>query len=346
MPRSDPAPEVGVIVKKIGGVWRDADGVDRNGLVPFDLPDNDVFAFDAATLAKGTVFSSVGTILFNMAINPASGKIYVTNSDSPNEVLFEGPGVHGGSTVQGRLSLSRVTVLDPTGPSQDVQHLNQHIDYAKLHTDPGADHAAINAQISHSLATPLQPTISSDGNTIYIPAMGSNRIGVFTRAELEDPNFEANYDPTIQSADYLSTTGGGPTGLALDEANQRLYVMTRFDNSIEVIDLGSGTTSAVHALHNPEPPEIVAGRPFLYDATLTSGNGEASCSSCHIFGDLDSLAWNLGNPDDTTSTNNQPQPDPVLEFTNPTVPFHPMKGPMTTQTLRGLSNQWRDALAR
>jgi hypothetical protein len=101
----------------------------------------------------------------------------------------------------------------------------------------------------------------------------------------------------------------------------------------------------VHALHNPEDATITEGRPVLYDAMATSGNGEASCSSCHIFGDFDALAWNLGNPDDVTSTDNQPQPDPVLEFANPTVDFHPMKGPMTTQTLRGMSTHgslhWR-----
>ncbi|MFP6629416.1 MAG: DUF4215 domain-containing protein, partial [Myxococcota bacterium] len=341
----DPAPEVGAIVKLIGGNWRDADNTNRNSAIPFDLPDNDVFAFNATTLAKGTVFSSVGTILFNMAVNPASGKVYVTNTELPNEVLFEGPGDHGGSTVQGKLSLSRVTILDPSGPSQDVQHLNQHIDYSSLHTDAGADHAAINAQIQHSLASPLQPTISSDGSTIYIPAFGSKKIGVFTRTELEDPNFETNFDPTTQSSDYLSTFARGPTGLALDEVNNRLYVMVRFNNSIEVIDLGSSSISAIHLLHSPEPISVRLGRAFLYDASITSGNGEASCSSCHIFGDLDGLAWNLGDPDATVSTNNQPQPDPVLQQADPTVDFHPMKGPMTTQTLKGMSTHgalhWR-----
>ena len=341
----DPAPEVGVIVKLTGGNWLDANGTNRNAAIPFDLPDNDVFAFNANTLTKGTVFSSVGTTLFNMAINPTSGKIYVTNTESPNEVMFEGHGDHGGSTVQGKLSLSRVTILDPAGAGQQVQHLNQHINYANLHTAVGANHTAINAQIPHSLATPLQPTISSDGNTIYIPAFGSKRIGVFTRTELEDTNFATNFDPTIQSANYLSTFSGGPTGLALDEVNNRLYVMMRFNNLIEVVDLATKTISGVHLLHNPEPASIIQGRPVLYDAINTSGNGEASCSSCHIFGDLDGLAWNLGDPDEPTSTNNQPQPDPLLQLAEPTEDFHPMKGPMTTQTLKGMSTHgamhWR-----
>ena len=141
------------------------------------------------------------------------------------------------------------------------------------------------------------------------------------------------------------TLGGGPSGIAIDETNSRLYVMTRFNNAVEVIELselGGGTTEAVHELHNPEPQKVITGRPFLYSARLTSGNGEASCSSCHIFGDMDSLAWNLGNPDDTVSANNQPSPDPLLPAN---LPFHPMKGPMTTQTLRGMSTHggmhWR-----
>jgi sugar lactone lactonase YvrE len=337
-----PAPETGVIVKWNGANWLDAIGRSWNALVPFALPDRDVFTVNANTLAKGTIFSSVGTILFNMAVNPSSGKVYVTNTELPNHIRFEGPGDHGGTTVQGRLSESRITVLDPAGPSQDVQHLNQHVDYGQLHTDLGANHAAIDAQIQHSLATPLQPVVSSDGNTIYVAAFGSSKIGVFSRTELEDASFEANFDPTTESADYLDTTGGGPAGLALDETNDRLYVLTRFNNAVEVIDLGTGTTSASHALHNPEPPSVVDGRPFLYDATLTSGNGEASCSSCHIFGDMDDLAWNLGDPDGAVSNNNQPQPDPLLPGSTS---FHPMKGPMTTQTLRGLATHggmhWR-----
>jgi hypothetical protein len=282
-----------------------------------------------------------------MAINPSNGKVYVTNTELPNHIRFEGAGIHGGSTVQGHLSESRITVLDPSGPSQDPQHLNPHIVYADLHTDAGANHAAINAQIPHSLATPLQPVVSSDGNTIYVAAFGSSKIGVFTKAELEDAAFETNFDPDGPngSADYLTTTGGGPAGLVLDETHNRLYVATRFNNSVEVIDLGSGTTSAVLPLHSPEPQTVVDGRPFLYDAVVSSGNGEASCSSCHIFGDNDSLAWNLGDPDGLISTNNQPQPDPLLQVADPTGPFHPMKGPMTTQTLRGMATHgslhWR-----
>lgn len=337
------APEQGVIVKFNGTNWLDQNGTSWNSLVRFSLPDRDVFTVNANTLASGSIYTGVGTILFNMAVNPVSGKVYVTNTELPNHINFEGPGIHGGSTVQGRLSESRITVLNPGGTTKDVQHLNRHINYSQQHTDVGADHAAIDAQKDHSLATPLQPVVSADGSTLYVAAFGSAKIGVFDVADIEDPNFESNFDPTAKSANYISV-GGGPAGMVLDESdelNKRLYVLTRFGNQIEVVDLNTNAVVATHALYNPEPPAIVEGRPFLYDALATSGNGEASCSSCHIFGDVDQLAWNLGNPDDHV-TNNTIPPATILAAATT---FHPMKGPMTTQTLRGMATHgalhWR-----
>jgi len=336
------APETGIIVQFNGTNWVDSINRVWNVQVPFTLPDRDVFTVNANTFAAGTIYQHVGTILFNMARNPVSGKIYVTNTESPNLRMFEGPGVFGGSTVQGHLSESRITVLNPSNGAVDVRHLNKHINYSLLHTSPGANHTLINAQIQHSLATPLQPVVSSDGATLYVPAFGSQKIGVFSTASIENNTF----DPTTASANYITTTGGGPAGLVLDEVNNRLYVLTRFDNSVQIINPTTKATVATIPLTNPEPASVISGRRFLYDAALTSGNGEASCASCHIFGDFDSLAWNLGNPDDVVTTNNQPvaspnAPIPQLRATT----FHPMKGPMTTQTLRGLSTSggmhWR-----
>jgi len=340
-----PAPETGVIVRFDGTDWRDGHGCTWNTAVGFSLPDHDVFSVNANTLVAGPLFDSVGTILFNMAINPVTGKLYVTNTESRNEVRFEGPGTHGGSTVQGHLSESRVSVLDPALVSVDAQHLNQHIDYTQLHTDPGANHAAIDAQAAHSLATPLQIVVSSEAGDqrVFVAAFGSAKVGLFMASELEDPLFETNFDPTSASAGYIET-GGGPAGLALDGAGERLYVLTRFDNALSVFDVSSTTSSLLQTVRLPtaEPDSIVVGRPLLYDAKNTSANGEASCASCHIFGDFDSLGWNLGNPDDDVTSNPQQNP-PLAPGTGPN--FNPMKGPMTTQTLRGLSTHggmhWR-----
>ncbi len=342
------APFTGLIVKFDGSDWVDALGCTWNSDVPFDLPDYDVFSIDANTLASNSVVQipHVGTILFNMEVNPQNGNLYVTNTELPNHIRFEGPGIHGGSTVQGQLSKSRITVIDPDangGPTVDPQHLNQHIVYSELFTDPDENNHPDPAKADSSLATPVQLVVSADGSKIYLAAYGSSKIGVFDVADIEDASFEANFDPETESANYIDV-GGGPAGLALDEANGRLYVLARFANEVEVVNLATGTITQTLPLHNPEPASVVAGRPFLYDAFLTSGNGEASCSSCHIWGDKDELAWNLGDPDAKVTNNTQPSPI-TGTFGGTSTSFHPMKGPMTTQTLKGFSTHgaghWR-----
>ncbi|HKQ92608.1 MAG TPA: hypothetical protein VJZ77_18255 [Blastocatellia bacterium] len=346
------APKVGLIVKFNNNTqrWEDELGRNWNHAVRFRLPDRDIFAVNANTLAQTSVFAHVGTTLFNMVTNPVSGKLYVSNTEAFNNVRFEGPGIFGGSTVQGHLAETRITVI---GPSVEPRHLNKHIDYTKLAGRPGFDPTAKN----HSLSTPLDMAVTSDGSTLFLAAFGSSKIGVFNTATLENDTF----DPRSASANYITVSGGGPSGLALDEARGRLYVMTRFDNSVKVIDLASKLEIGRATLPNPEPASVVQGRPMLYDATGFSGNGEASCASCHIFGDMDDLAWDLGNPDERVTKS----PIPINFGDRTTIDlgkflfgvntpingsdnsddFHPMKGPMTTQTLRGLPNSgamhWR-----
>jgi len=178
---------------------------------------------------------------------------------------------------------------------------------------------------------------------------------VFDTAALESNTF----DPTVTSARYIHLSGGGPTGVVLDEARHQLYVLTRFDDAVKVVNLGSSREVAAVRLHNPEPDSVIEGRPMLYDARPFGSNGEAACASCHTFADKDELAWDLGNPAGKVTANPIPiifgNIPPAILFqlgintplngTGQTNVFHPMKGPMTTQTLRGLGNSgamhWR-----
>jgi len=326
---SNLAPEVGLIVKLNNGVWRDELNRDWSAQVKFNLPDSDVFSINADTLMVNAAYSGVGTVLFNMIAHPVTGKVYVTNTDANNAVRFEGTRPPGSttSTVVGNLHKARVTVIDPSNNSVQARHLNKHINY-NLNPAP----AGVK---DNSLATPNAMEISSDGNTLYVAAFGSSKVGVFNTQALEDNSFVPS------SSNHINISGGGPSGLLLNESRNQLYVFTRFDNSVSVIDTTNNTETRHYNLPNPEPVSIINGRPFLYDANLTSSNGEASCSSCHIFADFDSLAWDLGDPEGDIKPNlNNPGP-----FGGTAQAYHPMKGPMTTQSLRGMSNQgpmhWR-----
>src|SRR5262249_46139455 len=143
-----------------------------------------------------------------------------------------------------------------------------------------------------SFAIPVGMAVTSDGLTLYVAAFGSSAVGRFNTAQLEADTF------TPTAANHIGVNGGGPSGLVPDEANGRLNLFRRFDNAISVINPATNAEIAHLPVYNPEPAIVKNGRPVLYDAVLTSRNGEASCASCHIFGDFDSLAWDLGNPDD------------------------------------------------
>lgn len=322
-------PQTGLIVQKnANGDWVD-NGDPKTGVAPrawnsrvkLNLPDYDVFTIDTTgTLPTVTGRTSgVGTTLFNLAVNPSNGKVYVSNQEARNVVRFEGPGTRS-TTVRGHFVESRITVLD--GSSVLPRHLNKHITSYNAAVGTAAEKAA-------ALATPLEMAVTPDGANLYVVAMSSNKLGRFSTSQLEANTF------TPSASSQLVLTGGGPTGLVLDAARNRAFVLTRFDNGISVVNTSTFSEAAHVRMFNPEPAEVVNGRPFLYDANLTSSRGDSSCSGCHVFGDLDHLAWDLGNPDEVRVQNPGTYNSNVPLFGR-NRNLHPMKGPMTTQSLRGL----------
>jgi DNA-binding beta-propeller fold protein YncE len=334
-----PQPITGLIVKFNGAHWIDESGRVWDDKVKLALPDKDVFVIDAmadppAQLGGATGFyAGVGTILFNMIVNPANGHVYVSNTEARNDARFEGPGSFAGRTLRGHTHESRVTILGPGG-SVTPRHLNKHINYGSCCSP------IPNSENAKSLAQPMGMAITDDGAALYVAALGSSKIGVYRTSELEAGSFVPS------AANQIPVTGGGPTGLVLDDHNHRLYALTRFDNAVSIIDTRRGVETGHVAMHSPEPPSIVRGRRLLYDASFSSSHGDTSCASCHVFGDFDSLAWDLGNPDSRVLHDPGPFVFPPAVF-DPTFnpDFHPMKGPMTTQSLRGMANHgpmhWR-----
>jgi YVTN family beta-propeller protein len=330
-------PLTGLIVKYNGQHWTDSLGRFWDDQVKFNLPDKDVFVIDAMAnppvqqAGNAGFYSGVGTVLFNMAVNPVSGKVYVSNTEARNNIRFEGPGTTGGSTVRGHIVESRISVLDS---GVTPIHLNKHIDYSSCCAP------IPNAENSKSVAFPMGMAVSQNGQNLYVAAFGSDKVAIYNTAALESNSFVPN------NADQVTVSGGGPSGLVLDEANGRLYVMTRFDDSISIIDTAARREVGHVAMYNPEPASVRLGRRYQYNAALTSSHGDSACASCHVFGDMDGLAWDLGNPDGTVVTNPGPLAIDHRDFGLPVSPdFEPMKGPMVTQSMRGMANHgpmhWR-----
>jgi DNA-binding beta-propeller fold protein YncE len=300
-PMLPPPPNTALIVQKSGADWVDDTGGIWTPHVGWSLPDNDVVQISTSTLTVTANFTGVGTLNYDLEVNPSSGVIYVTNHEALNLVRFE-------NNLRGNFARMQVTIINPLGPTVTPIHLNPHINYA---VTPGPQ-----AEIDQSLSCPMDMVWNANGTLMYMTALGSGKVAVMT--------------PGGTVVDQW-VVGDGPTGLALDEDRGRLYVLDRLAHKIRCVSLSTGTVVQLAGLgFNPEPPEIQTGRKFLYDARVTSGHGDVSCATCHAFANFDGLAWDLGRPDGMFL----PPPDGQLDTL--LVGFHPLKGPMVTQSLRGL----------
>src|ERR1035438_6195007 len=306
------APKVGLIVAANDPAW--------TSYIKFTMPDNDVVAIKTgASPSIAGYYSGVGTINLGLAVNPVTGDLFVANTDALNLTAFE-------PNLRGHWVNNRITRIQVATGTITPFDLNPNINYAIL-PNPQA--------LSTALAQPAGVVFDPSGNFMYVASFGTDRVAqvdtngnVLWFVEVSQPSGSgSNVDPAHKR---------GPRGLALNANAQTLYSLNRISNSISIIDTGTkAMTSEVAVGTDPTPPLLKAGRGFLYDAKL-SGNGTGACASCHVDGDMDHLAWNLGDPTGSMTSTLQ---------NGTTILFHPMKGPMTTQTLRGLLNlspyHWR-----
>ncbi len=310
-PHLPPPPKVGRIVRADDPKWRPRLGV--------DLADQDVFEISATTLKVTRAFRSVGTSLFNLAVDK-SNQLWVANTQSRNLVPFE-------PQLNGHVIDSRVTRIQ-LGRTSNVTSidLNVGIDYRKLPNDRA---------LATALSQPTDLAFDPSGRELWVTAFGTDRVGVLDTTGKVIARVEVGDTPGTVTAPRRKR---GPRGLAHHPSARRLYVLNRLSQSITVIDTAARRRmTEIGFVHDPTPTAIREGRGFLYDAKL-SGNGTMACASCHVDANIDGLAWNLGDRAGKMFR--------VRTFDPPfRVDVHPMKGPMMTQTLKGLKGtepfHWR-----
>ncbi|MDJ0837924.1 MAG: hypothetical protein QNK37_15525 [Acidobacteriota bacterium] len=105
-----------------------------------------------------------------------------------------------------------------------------------------------------------------------------------------------------------------PRDLALDTTGTLLSVICEGTTEVQFFNVVSGLP--VYALsldlgHDPTPDLVLQGKKLFFNSDF-SANGRFTCAHCHLEGGADLLAWNLSD---------KPTDD---------------KGPMVTQTLRGI----------
>ena len=312
-------PRVGLIVRKgADGRWIDDNEHDwtrfvsgelshRSGRVEgWDMIDNDVAVIETST-GEVSYVEGLMNLCMGIATNPASGGVFVVGSDATNEIRYE-------PNLSGTFVRMMGAIVEPDGPGDPaIKDLNPHLSY-DVATVPQEER-------DRSIGEPRAVAFAADGSKAFVCGVGSNNVVVF------DANgTRAGKSGTIE-------VGEGPSGIVCDAARDRLYVLNRFDPSVSVIDSESEKVVETVAFVDSTPEIIKVGRRAFMDTHRTSGLGQASCASCHVDGRLDRLAWDLGNPAGEGTQ------DTVSLLTNPkqtAVDQHPMKGPMTTQTLQDI----------
>lgn len=315
IPTNVPVPRVSHIVKKnAAGRWMDDNQGDWTEFVSgansamsgrvegWDLPDHDLAIIDTASL-EVSYATGLMNLCMSLAVNPASGAIAVVGTDGTNERRFE-------PNLRGTFLRVNLALVNPLTREKTILDLNPHLDYAVAN--------APRSTRDQSIGDPRGVVWNANGTRAYVTGMGSRNLLV-----LDAGGHRVGSAPV--------ELGEGPTGLALDDARARLYVLNRFSATLSVLDTTAMTVMTNVSFFDPTPAAIKSGRRHLYDTRRNSGLGQASCASCHPDARMDRLAWDLGDPSGnellrTNVVNNQDH-----DFT-----YHPMKGPMVTQTLQDI----------
>jgi len=289
--------------------------------------DNDLLIVDVAspgTPVVESIIGDVGTTITALAVQPGTRRIFAANLDAHNTTRLT-PNLRGTFVDHQLVVIDDYLALTPAITTIDLNG-----DIANFHnvSTPNAD------ALARSLADPKDVVFSPDGRRVFVAALGSDRIGIY---ETDDDALR------FERVDV----GRGPRGMVFEPSRQRLFVLNRTDMTVQQLDASSliPTLTATRALFNPEPNDIRHGRDFLFSAKFSNNAGQ-SCAMCHIDGGLDHLAWDLGNPHGPMGPvpSNMCSEDSVPGL-DPCARSHPLKGPMVTQSLRGLSGRnpfhWR-----
>ncbi|MCE2884844.1 MAG: hypothetical protein LW806_08100 [Planctomycetaceae bacterium] len=295
-------PRVAHIARKNAtGQWLDDNNRNWTALVNWDVVDNDIAVIDAGTLATSYVPGLMSCVA-GIGVAP-DGTVLAVGIDARNEIRFE-------PKLNGIFAKMVGAFTGPGGTGPVVRDLNPHLTYTSS--------SIPELERTQSIGDPRGVAWMPDSSAAYVASLGTNCVIAMS---------------PVGARLAKIPVGEGPSGVAIAPNGQFVYALNRFGGSVSAIATGSASEIARVSFHDATPAAVRAGRKFLFDTNLTSGLGHVSCATCHIDGRSDRLAWDLGDPTGTVQAF-----DETCQVGAPgaCIPWHPMKGPMTTQTLQGI----------
>jgi YVTN family beta-propeller protein len=153
-------------------------------------------------------------------------------------------------------------------------------------------------ELDRYFALPFGVAIAPDKSKVFVSASGSDNISVidvpallkFVRAARSFAN------DLSASANYVTAripVGRNPRGIVLSPDGKRLYVATRMDDKIAVIDTKAAKVVSSIDLGGPrEITPLRRGEQNFYEASFAF-QGQFGCANCHLDATFDALQWDL-----------------------------------------------------
>ena len=155
-------------------------------------------------------------------------------------------------------------------------------------------------EIDRFFSLPYAVAISADKKFIYVSASSSDEVAVVDVAKLltltRSPRRDSFATDLSASANYVLAripTGRNPRGLALSPDGSKLYVASRLDDAITVIDTKKRAIADTISLGGPT--ELTAERrgEHLFNSGRFAFHSAFGCANCHIDLTIDGLQWDL-----------------------------------------------------
>ena len=295
-------PRVAHIVRRdAAGQWLDDNNRNWTSQVTWAPVDNDIAVVDVATLSTSYVTGLMSTVA-SVGVAP-NGTILAVGIEARNEIRFE-------PKLDGKFARMLAAFVPAGGAgAPTIADLNQHLDYSSSSVPE-----LVRLQ---SVGDPRGVAWMPDSSMAFTAALGSNAVVALSPTGARLAKIEV---------------GEGPAGVVVAPSGTMVYALNRFEGSVSAVSTASFAEVGRATFHDATPASIKAGRRFIFDTHLTSGLGHVACATCHIDGRSDRLGWDLGDPQGAVQAF-----DEVCQVAAPgaCISWHPMKGPMTTQTLQG-----------
>jgi YVTN family beta-propeller protein len=153
-------------------------------------------------------------------------------------------------------------------------------------------------ELERYFAVPFGVAIAPDKSKVFVSAAGSDNITVVNVPALLKfvrSNHSVANDLSA-SGNYVTAripVGRNPRGIVLSPDGKRLYVATRMDDKIAVIDTKIAKVVASFDLGGPKEITPMRRGEQIFNSARFAFQGQFSCANCHLDATFDGLQWDL-----------------------------------------------------